>query len=52
MQGVETTSAQLRAARSAIGWTVRDLATRSGVGRQQSKDTKLRQGYLRTGRAT
>lgn len=32
MQGVETTSAQLRAARSAIGWTVRDLATRSGVG--------------------
>lgn len=32
MQAIETTSAQLRAARSAIGWTVKELARRSGVG--------------------
>ena len=32
MQVIEATSAQLRAARSAVGWTVRDLAKRSGVG--------------------
>jgi transcriptional regulator with XRE-family HTH domain len=32
MQPNDTTSEQLRAARSAIGWTVRELAKRSGVG--------------------
>jgi len=32
MQANAATSGQLRAARSAIGWTVRELAERSGVG--------------------
>jgi transcriptional regulator with XRE-family HTH domain len=32
MQAIDATSAQLRAARSAVGWTVRELAKRSAVG--------------------
>jgi transcriptional regulator with XRE-family HTH domain len=32
MQAIEATSEQLRAARSAVGWSVREVAKRSGVG--------------------
>ena len=54
MQANEATSAQLRAARSALGWPVRELAQRSGVGEATIKRyeaasgiPKSRKGNLR-----